>query len=134
VFACAALLVGASAVGEAAAEAAASENARPFVVKIHADWCGTCRLLEPTWAELGDRYGEQVQFVLLDVTTASSLETSRAEAERLGLQSFFDRYKSKTGSIGVLDASGEPVEILKGVRDVQDYDAPIQQALRDDER
>jgi thiol-disulfide isomerase/thioredoxin len=102
----------------------------PLVVKIHADWCGTCRALNPTWDQLQSKYGDSLRFVVLDVTNRSDVEAATAEADRLDIRAVFDAYKSKTGTIAVLNGrTHEVVEVLKGVTDATRYDSAIQRAL-----
>lgn len=107
---------------------AATEGA-PIVVKIHADWCGTCRKLNPTWEELQTKYGDSVRFVILDVTDKSDVENSLAEADKLGIREVFDQYKSKTGTIAVVNGKTlEVVEVMKGQTDVAKYAPAIERA------
>ena len=47
------------------AEAAA--DSKPALVEFYADWCSVCRAMAPTVAELRDRYGDRVNFVMLDI-------------------------------------------------------------------
>ena len=71
-------------------QVSASEDAsRPFVVKIHADWCGTCRRLEGPLESLQDREGANARYVVLDVTDRDVAAASLAEAERLGIRAFY---------------------------------------------
>ena len=103
----------------------AGEAERPFLVKVHADWCGTCTALEPTWAALESAHGAKLQMVVLDVTDRERLAASRAEAERLGLLPFFEGHRGKTGLIALLDAKGEPIELFHGVRDPEAYEPAL---------
>lgn len=105
---------------------AADDASKPFVVKIHADWCGTCRRLEATLEALRERTGDDVRIVVLDVTDRESLALATAEADRLRIRAFFDAYKSKTGTVGILDGvTREPVSVLKGETDVAKYEAAL---------
>jgi len=111
------------AVPAGSAETAESEA---VFVKIHADWCGTCQRLNPTWTELQSEFGDRADFVVLDVTDKDAVAKSRAEAERRGIVVFFDSYKSKTGTVAILDAgSGEPRAIFKGELAVDKYRAAL---------
>jgi len=94
--------------------ALADEAGKPMVVKIHADWCGICQHLTATFEALERELGGEARLVVLDVTDREATARSRAEAERLGIGAFFDRYKGQMGTVGVLDASGSPVEVLTG--------------------
>ena len=106
-----------------------ADASKPFLVKIHADWCGTCTRLNPTFEALEKNVGGEARIVVFDVTDKKAVAASRAEADRLGLRTFFDQYKSKTGTVGVLRGdTRETVEIMKGVTDVARYEAALDRA------
>jgi thiol-disulfide isomerase/thioredoxin len=103
----------------------------PLVVKIHADWCGTCVKLNSTWEELQAQYGESARFVVLDVTDKQATLAASLEADRLGIREFFDANKGKTGTIGILDGStGEVVEVFKGEFDPKAYQGTLAGAMK----
>ncbi len=108
--------------------ATADPAAKPMVVKIHADWCGTCQHLNATFEALEKELGGEARLVVLDVTDRESTARSRAEAETLGNVAFFDRYKGQTGTVGVLDASGTPVEVLTGEMRTEPYVSAVAKA------
>jgi len=123
------LLAGVSHAGQSAPVSDAVDASRPFVVKIHADWYGICTALVPTWHALDSQLGDGARLVLLDVTDRQTLEASQAEARRLGIEDFFDRYKARTGTIGVLRGDNrEKVVVLKGVRDPARYETAVARA------
>jgi thiol-disulfide isomerase/thioredoxin len=112
----------ASAFVAVAEESEASGVDTPFIVKIHADWCGTCTRLDPTFEELDAQLGGEARIVVFDVTDQESLARATQEADRLGLRTFFDQYKSQTGTVGVLDGTTrETLLILKGETDTAPY-------------
>lgn len=111
-----------------ATAAAAEEGGQPMIVKIHADWCGTCTKLNTTFDELQTEVGEEAQLVILDVTDKDAVARSTAEADRLGIREFFDRYKGKTGTVGVIAADGEVVVVLKGEFDPAPYVTALEKA------
>jgi len=120
----AALLVSPLALGGAAAEQADS----PLVVKIHADWCGTCTRMEPSWNSVRSSLDDRARFVVLDVTDADTVKASTAEADRLGIRSFFDGHKSKTGTVGVLTSGGKEVAVFKGELDEDAVSSAVDEA------
>lgn len=129
------LLVALVAIGFAVAPALAGhheksemKDEKPMVVKIHADWCGTCTKLETTFEELEKRIGGEARIVVLDVTDKDAVAESAAEADRLGIRDFFDSYKSKTGTVGVIDANGKTVSVMKGEMDASKYVAAVEKA------
>jgi len=115
--------------GIAAAEPEAAEPAaQPIIAEISADWCGTCTKLKPTIEALREKYGDRVQVVVLDVTDQGTLEKAGAEAERLGIRSFFDRNRRTTGSVGVIVA-GETLRVFRGEVDAARYEDVIELAI-----
>lgn len=110
----------------AAPSGAESDPSGPLVVKIHADWCGTCVKLNSTWEELQAGYGDSARFVVLDVTDRDASLAASVEADRLGISEFFDAHKAKTGTIAILDAqTGEVYEVFKGEFDPKAYEGPL---------
>ena len=111
-------------------ESKAEARTGPLVVKIHADWCGTCTKLESTWKQLQARYGESAEFVVLDVTDRDATLVAGVNADRLGIREFFDANKGKTGTIAILDPkTGEAYAVLKGELDPAAYEDPLAEAM-----
>ena len=77
---------------------------QPVVAIIKADWCGICRKLEPTMAELMKEYGENINFVVLDVTNDQTTAEAAAIAKKYGVEKFFAANKGKTSTVAVFDA------------------------------
>ena len=73
------------------------------VVKMHADWCPSCKALEPTLAELKTELeDEPVLFLNFDITNPVNTEQSRLLAETLGIENLFKK-NNKTGLVLVYD-------------------------------
>lgn len=123
------LLIGGTALCLAAPAAADDAAGNPQVVKIHADWCGTCVKLNPTWEALREKHADSVDFIILDVTNDITRAAAENTAEQRGLDRVFETYGGRTGTVLVMRAAaGEPVAVLKGKTDVADYDEPIARA------
>ncbi len=45
----------------------AVSNQNPTLVEFYADWCTTCQSMSATVEDLHRRYGEQINFVMLDI-------------------------------------------------------------------
>ena len=112
----------------AGADAKPEGAGRPMVVKIHADWCGTCAKLVPIFEALERDLGNQALIVTLDVTDRPTLERSREQADRLGIRGFFDANQSKTGTVAVLDARGRVVAVSRGEIDPAWYIEALRKA------
>lgn len=73
------------------------------VVKMHADWCPSCKALEPTLAELkAELKDEPVLFLTFDITNPVNTEQSRLLAETLGIENLIKK-NNKTGLVLVYD-------------------------------
>jgi thiol-disulfide isomerase/thioredoxin len=109
--------------------AEASNPNRPFVVKLHAQWCHVCLITTLVWSQIQDEYSERVNFLVLDFTDDQTTAASRAAAERVGLGRLFE----ETGSTGVvLIVDGRTKEVtasIAGSRDAAVYRAAIDAAL-----
>jgi len=104
-------------------------STKPYVVKIHADWCGSCKALESVWKRIETDLGDRAIAVTLDVSDRVAYTESLAVAERLGISDFFQEYRSRTGTIAVLAChTREPVAIMYGERDLEKYRAAIARA------
>jgi len=110
------------------AETAAS--GKPYVVKLHAQWCPVCLVTKSIWSDIEAEYSERVNLLVLDFTDEANTDASRAEARRLGLDQFFDEYAGATGIIVVLDGRTKAVRAsIHGSREFADYRAAIDEAL-----
>jgi thiol-disulfide isomerase/thioredoxin len=107
---------------------AEASSGKPFVVKLHAQWCPKCRMAKGAWSQVEAEYGTRVNMLVLDFTNEANTEASRVEAARLGLQNLFDEYSGATGFVVVLDRNkGVAAEV--GGTDVADYRAAIDAVL-----
>jgi thiol-disulfide isomerase/thioredoxin len=114
----------------AISDADAAVAGRPWVVKLHAQWCPVCMLTKGVWSEIEHAYAGRVRFVVFDYTDEATTAASSAEAERLGLGDFFAAAGVATGTIVVLDGRTKAERAwINGSRDVADYAAEIDAAL-----
>jgi thiol-disulfide isomerase/thioredoxin len=110
--------------------AEATNPSKPYVVKVHAQWCPVCMLTKGVWSQIEDMYSRRVNLVVLDFTNESNTAASRSEAKRLGLEKFFDEYAGATGTIVVLDGRTKEVTAsINGSRDFAEYRAAIDATL-----
>lgn len=88
-----------------------SADAKLYVVKFHADWCGSCRVLGPNIVKARGKAGlddEAVLFVTLDLTDATKRNQAGLMASAIGLGDFYEQNAGKTGFALLIDAdSGE---------------------------
>ena len=98
------------------------------VAIIKAEWCSACKKVEPIMMELMQKYGENVEFVMFDVTNDEAAEKSAAKAKSLGLASFFEANKKKTSTVGVFK-SGRQSFLTAMNYNKGEYEAAINKAL-----
>ncbi len=82
---------------------AESLHGQPVIVDIYAEWCPACRNIAPTVSQLQETYGDDVHFVVLDVTDRATTTEAEALAAQLGLSEFFEANKSQTGSLTIVE-------------------------------
>jgi thiol-disulfide isomerase/thioredoxin len=111
--------------------AEAANPSKPFVVKLHAQWCPVCMLTKPVWRDIEREYSSRVNLVVFDFTDQAATDASEAEAERLGLGPFFEENAGWTGAIAIVDPrTKETTATIQGSRDFADYRAAIDASLR----
>ncbi len=75
-----------------------------YVVKVHADWCGSCTALGPILKEVQAGVADQpVLFVQLDVTDSTLTSQARLLAAALGVEDHF-KANNKTGLVLLINA------------------------------
>lgn len=102
---------------------------RPYVVKLHAQWCPLCMVTKGVWGQIEETYGGRVNLVVFDFTNDASTEASRTEARRLGLERFFAEYDGATGIVVVLSPTKQVAAEIKGSRDFSAYRTAIDATL-----
>lgn len=122
-------VVGLLASGASADEQPARCQSKPLIVKIHADWCGSCRATQQTWDKIVAELAEEVTAIKFDVSDRIAHRASAEEAKRLGISEFFQEYDRRTGAIVVLDCNTfEPLVVFGGERDFEKYRDAIRKA------
>jgi thiol-disulfide isomerase/thioredoxin len=113
----------------------AANPGKPYVLKVHAQWCPVCMMTKSVWSEIQRVYSGRVNLVVLDVTNQTHTDASRTEAKRLGLEEIFDEYAGATGTIVVVNGRTRKVTAsITGSRDLAEYRAAIDATLRDGDK
>jgi thiol-disulfide isomerase/thioredoxin len=55
----------------------AANSGKPFVVKIHAQWCAVCMATKRVWSQIQEAYGSRVNLLVLDITNRATTDASR---------------------------------------------------------
>lgn len=110
----------------------AANPGKPYVVKLHAQWCPICMLTKGVWSQIESTYSGRVNLLVLDFTNQATTDASGTEAKRLGLKKLFDDYSGTTGTIVVVDGRSKAVTAsINGSRDFAEYRAAIDATLND---
>ena len=107
------------------------EEAKPEIIAVsmHADWCGSCKQLEPRVASAREELGgRKVQWVTADVTDRTN-PIGKRTLEKLGLGEVFAQYGNRTGIVVLVDA--ETREVLKVIKSGGSTKESIVQDVRD---
>ncbi len=115
-----------------AGEVAINGNGEPqvYVVKVHADWCGSCKALEPKLSELKNNFSNtSALFITLDVTDEDKAKQSRLLASALGMESLLKK-NNKTGLVFVVNASDKKnAEVLTKKNSIEEFSTIIKKNL-----
>lgn len=109
----------------------------PVVVNIWASWCGPCRTEAPLLAAAARRYGDQVQFLGVDILDQRQAATSFTNEFHVPYPSVFDpsgAIKTALGFLGqpdtiFFDAAGDKVTTSSGPLTPQALNTGIQRII-----
>ena len=109
-----------------------------YAVTFHADWCGSCRALEPNMIKArgkSDLDNKNVLFVKLDLTNSTTRHQAMLLAEALDLGDYYDANKGKTGYVLLVDSSkGKAIGKITKDMDAKQISKMIMDGIRRVER
>lgn len=112
------------------AEGTHHPDVKYYAVTFYADWCGSCKILDPAISqarESAELDKSDILFVTMDFTDKETIHQSLMLSKALGLSEYVKKAGSKTGYMVVLDANS--MAELKRFDKTNDSDA-IQSALK----
>lgn len=107
-----------------------SEDDRPVVVFVRADWCPYCKALEPKMSKLVEQYGNKLKFVTLDITNQAATEKSAMLAKEAGLAEFFEMNKTKASTMAIFKDKKKVYSLFHN-SDEKEVAAAFEKALND---
>ena len=110
--------------------AATPEGPGLIAVKVHADWCGSCKQMGTAFEDLRNKFdGKPVLFVVLDRTNVTTTHQSALLASALSIGSVYEANPG-TGLILLLDGkTREVTEKLGSTLTFKQMSASLEQAL-----
>lgn len=102
---------------------------RPYIIKLHAQWCPVCMVTKGAWSGIEEAYADRTNLMVWDFTDEATTARSYEDAKRLGLTGAFDEYRGVTGLIIVVDGSGKVTGDVGGVESFATYSAVLDQIL-----
>ena len=107
--------------------AARLEAPRVLAVMFHADWCPTCKIIEPRLHKIEREFaGQPILFTRFDLTDDFTIEQSARLAALLGLETYLEQSSGRTGYMLLFDR--ETRKVLGEVR-VKMSDDDIRRAI-----
>lgn len=105
-----------------------------YAVAFHADWCGSCKVLEPQVIKArgkSDLDNQNVLFVTLDLTDKTTRHQSGLMADALGIGDFYKENNGKTGFVLLVNsATGEMLGKLSKEMDSNQISSMIQEKIQ----
>ncbi len=107
-----------------------NDTPKGMVIKVHADWCGACKVIEPSFQALKSTFeGKGAEFLVFDRTNRQT----KKKAEELAKDKVFAKIytkKNKTGIILVVDAETKKVlKVFRTKNTLEEMGRYIQQRL-----
>ncbi len=130
VFALALILAGLS----TATMAKDADKPEVLAVMFYADWCGSCKILDPEVTKArgkADLDNQPVVFVRLDLTDSTTRHQAGLLANSLGLEEVYSDYGHATGFMLLIDADSKAVlGTLKKTMDADVIADQIQSSIK----
>ena len=93
----------------------AAESSKPTVAVFYADWCGSCKILEPNMMKAMEMLDDKnaLNVVKFDLTDDTTKAKSAAMAGENGLTDLFQAHAPKTGFAALVKDGKAAVKITK---------------------
>lgn len=116
----------------AALHAASAPTPKVLAVLMYADWCGSCKVLDPKLKAVQPEFEPgNILFVRFDLTNERTAHQAGMLARTLGLAGLYEQNAGKTGYVAIVDrATGQTIEKITKDHSEQDIRKMLRQATR----
>ena len=124
-------LLMAGAITAQAAENKAQAKAQAVGLVFHADWCGSCKVMDPNIKEAREALGDApVLFVVLDHTNDATRAQAKMMAEALGYGEIYQERGGRTGAMLLVNTeSGKVIETVTRTDTPESIKAKVKAAM-----
>lgn len=102
-------------------------------VTFYADWCNSCKILEPNIEKARTEYGldmQNVLFTTFDLSNDATKNQSALKAMSLGLDKIYAANKGKTGHMLIIDSEGNEISKLTKTSTPEEIGTIIKENLK----
>ena len=87
-----------------------------YVVKMHAEWCGVCKIMEPKMPAVKAAFkNTSVKFLHFDFTNETTTARAKAEAKTRNISTALTEHRGRTGFLAIINAqTGENIGQVSG--------------------
>ncbi len=100
-----------------------------YVAKMHAEWCGVCKLMNPKIPAVKAAFeGSNIEFIQFDFTNNETVAANNKRAAELNLTTALNEHRGRTGFLAVINAkTQENIGQISGWLTAEQMIASIQQ-------
>ena len=116
------------------ADTDSAEKPIVYAVLMHADWCGSCKVLDPKITQARENNGldeKNVLFITLDLTNETTSHQAAMMADVLEITELYESNAGKTGFMVLIDSkTGDPISRITKSLDAESISEQVLEAIK----